>query len=156
MVGHRCADCCGRCHCRCTHNSSVPGELAGGLASGWGWWVLMGGAGGCSGRLQLGMLSSCSAISLQCGFFKRKQPRTSEEEGLTEAEQQENGEGEGQTEGEGKGQAEGEGEGQTGEGEGQTEGEGKGQAEEGEGQAEEAEVAVAGTADTDKKEFEHV
>ena len=31
---------------------------------GWGWWVqLMGGAGVCSGRLQLGVLSSCSAIS---------------------------------------------------------------------------------------------
>ena len=102
----------------------------------------MGGAGGCSRRLQLGVLSSCSAISLQCGFFKRKQPRTSEEEGLTEAEQQENGEGEGQAEGEGEGQAEGEGE-------GQAEGEG-------EGQAEEAEVTVAGAADTDKKEFEHV
>ena len=108
----------------------------------------MGGAGGCSRRLQLGVLSSCSAISLQCGFFKRKQTWTPEEDGLTEAEQQENGEGEGQ--------ADGEGEGQTGEGEGQTEGEGKGQAEEGEGQAEEAEVAVAGAADTDKKEFEHV
>ena len=63
------------------------------------------------------MLSSCSAISLQCGFFKRKQPQTPEEDGLTEAEQQENGEGEGQT-GEGEGQAEGVGEGQAdGEGE---------------------------------------
>ena len=39
------------------------GGLIGG-ADGWGLWVqLMGGAGVCSGRLQLGMLSSCSAIS---------------------------------------------------------------------------------------------
>ena len=34
------------------------------VGDGWGLWVqLMGGAGVCSGRLQLGVLSSCSAIS---------------------------------------------------------------------------------------------
>ena len=131
----------------------------------WGWWVLMGAAGGragsCGGRLQLVVLSSCSAISLQCGFFKRKQTWTPEEDGLTEAEQQENGGGEEQAEGDGEGEEQGEGDGEEqaeGDGEEQAEGDGEEQAEgDGEEQAEgKAEVAVAGAADTDNKELELV
>ena len=51
-----------------------------------------------------------STTCLQCGFFKRKQSWTPEEDGLTEGEEQQGeGQGEGQGE-EGEGQGEGQGE----------------------------------------------